>query len=230
MKRRSFLDDRGGGGRDRSDGRAAPDGDTAGDQTPAAAEPVAGMPRGNWERTGQYLSIIGYAGFALRDKERTQAECTASLSKALQNGINYFDVAPAYDDGLCEIRMGQGFSEIGEYRRESIFLACKTKQRTRAGAGRTRAFPAPTEDRLLRPVSTPLPDQAGRRCRAEPSPPTARWRRSWRRKNKARSSTSGSRRTRPRRVGGHARLPLRFGDVPDQLPRALHVRFRQEGL
>jgi predicted aldo/keto reductase-like oxidoreductase len=102
--------------------------------TPASPEPVAGMPRRQLGRTGQYLSIIGYAGFALRDKARTQAECTTSLSKALEAGVNYFDVAPAYDDGLCEIRMGEGFAQISEFRRESIFLACKTKLRTRAGA------------------------------------------------------------------------------------------------
>ena len=101
---------------------------------PTDAELVAGMPRRQLGTTGKYLSIVGYAGFALRDKDRSQAECTASLGKALESGINYFDVAPAYDDGLCEIRMGQGFSEIGAYRRESIFLACKTRQRTRAGA------------------------------------------------------------------------------------------------
>jgi len=102
--------------------------------TPASAEPVAGMPRRQLGRTGQYLSIIGYAGFALRDKARTQGECTSSLRKALEAGVNYFDVAPAYDNGLCEIRMGQGFSEISEFRRDAIFLACKTKLRTRAGA------------------------------------------------------------------------------------------------
>ena len=113
-------------------------GDVAGEpaaaRTPAEAEPVAGMPRRQLGKTGRYLSIIGYAGFALRDKERTQAECTASLGKALESGINFFDVAPAYDNGLCETRMGQGFSEIGAYRRESIFLACKTRQRTRSAA------------------------------------------------------------------------------------------------
>lgn len=93
---------------------------------------VAGMPHRLLGRTGQRISVIGYAGFALREGE--QADCTASLRQALEQGINYFDVAPAYADGLCEERMGQGFAEIDGFRRESIFLSCKTKERTRAGA------------------------------------------------------------------------------------------------
>ena len=78
-------------------------------------EVVAGMPRRLLGRTGQRISIIGYAGFALREQERTQAECTESLRKALDHGINYFDVAPAYADGLCEERMGQGFASITDF-------------------------------------------------------------------------------------------------------------------
>jgi aryl-alcohol dehydrogenase-like predicted oxidoreductase len=100
--------------------------------SPADDEIVAGMPRRLLGRTGQRVSIVGYAGFALR--EGTPVECTESLRQALAQGVNYFDVAPAYEDGLCEERMGQGFAEIEGFRRESIFLSCKTRERTRAGA------------------------------------------------------------------------------------------------
>lgn len=137
MKRRAFLTSVAVGTGLGTVGVAATDTlsqSTRAPSTPASPEPVAGMPRRQLGRTGQYLSIVGYAGFALRDKARSQAECTTSLSKALEAGVNYFDVAPAYDDGLCEIRMGEGFAQIGEFRRDAIFLACKTKQRSRAGA------------------------------------------------------------------------------------------------
>ncbi|MCU0960697.1 MAG: aldo/keto reductase [Pirellulaceae bacterium] len=130
MQRRSFLQAVAAGAGSTSCGVwAAP--------TPAALDDptdvvVAGMPHRVLGRTGQRISIIGYAGFALR--EGTQADCTDSLRQALEQGINYFDVAPAYADGVCEERMGQAFAEIDGFRRESIFLSCKTKLRTRAGA------------------------------------------------------------------------------------------------
>jgi len=93
---------------------------------------VDGMPRRMLGRTGERVSIIGYPGFALRTG--TQEEGTASLRNALQNGVNYFDVAPAYARGVCEERMGIGLTSIKEYKRDSIFLACKTKMRDAKGA------------------------------------------------------------------------------------------------
>lgn len=134
MQRRSFLKAMGMGA---SVGAVVPNISTAVAQTDVGTQPpevVAGMPRRLLGRTGQRISIIGYARFALREQERTQAECTESLRKALEHGINYFDVAPAYADGLCEERMGQGFANISDFRRDSIFPACKTNKRTKAGA------------------------------------------------------------------------------------------------
>lgn len=88
---------------------------------------VDGMPRRILGRTGERVSIIGYPGFALR--KGTQEEGTASLRNALENGVNYFDVAPAYANGVCEEKMGIGLAAIKECKRDSIFLACKTKMR-----------------------------------------------------------------------------------------------------
>jgi predicted aldo/keto reductase-like oxidoreductase len=90
---------------------------------------VAGMPRRVLGRTGRRVSIVGYPGFGLRTGE--QDACTASLHKAFENGVNYFDVAPAYDKGNCEIKMGVGLQGI---QRDQIFLACKTKARDRDGS------------------------------------------------------------------------------------------------
>ena len=96
---------------------------------------VHGMPRRVLGRTGRRVSIVGYPGFALRrEKEDTQEACTASIAGALEKGINYYDVAPAYAKTLCEKRMGQAFAEIDGFRRAEIFLACKTKMRTAEGA------------------------------------------------------------------------------------------------
>ncbi len=92
---------------------------------------VAGMPRRVLGRTGVKVSIVAYPGFALREDHADAEVYTASIRKALENGVNYFDVAPAYANTKCESRMGEAFAAIKDFRRDSIFLACKTNKRTK---------------------------------------------------------------------------------------------------
>jgi predicted aldo/keto reductase-like oxidoreductase len=97
-----------------------------------AADPVdvvQGIARRKLGRTGAKVSIVGYPGFALQHED--QKTCTASLRRAFDNGINYFDVAPAYSNGLCEKRMGIGLQDVP---RDQYFLSCKTKMRDKEGA------------------------------------------------------------------------------------------------
>lgn len=76
------------------------------------------------------LSTVGFPGLSLRNY--SQEEGTAKLHDAFAQGMNYFDVAPAYGkDGECEVRMGIGLQGIN---RDNIFLSCKTKRRDKAGA------------------------------------------------------------------------------------------------
>ncbi|NRF90886.1 aldo/keto reductase [Paenibacillus frigoriresistens] len=58
----------------------------------------------------------------------TQEEADASISFALQHGVNHFDTAASYGD--AEVRMGPTISQI----RKDIFLATKTGQRTKKEA------------------------------------------------------------------------------------------------
>lgn len=58
----------------------------------------------------------------------TQEEAEASISFALQHGVNHFDTAASYGD--AEVRMGPLISQI----RKDIFLATKTGQRTKKEA------------------------------------------------------------------------------------------------
>lgn len=58
----------------------------------------------------------------------TQEEADASISFALQYGVNHFDTAASYGD--AEVRMGPLISQI----RKDIFLATKTGQRTKKEA------------------------------------------------------------------------------------------------
>jgi predicted aldo/keto reductase-like oxidoreductase len=124
MKRRTFLKVVGG---------AAAAGYAIGPDPLFAADPtvetVAGMPRRLLGRTGQKVSIVGFPGLALVHYE--QPRCTESLHQAFERGINYYDVAPAYGNGICETKMGIGLQGLD---RSKIFLACKTKKRDKDGA------------------------------------------------------------------------------------------------
>lgn len=121
MKRRSFLAAMGTVG-------------TAAISTPAtAAEPTAvqatGLPQRTLGRTGKKVSIVGFPGLALVHAD--QDASTEGIHKAFRRGVNYYDVAPAYGNGDCEIKMGIGLQGL---KRSDYFLACKTKMRDKEGA------------------------------------------------------------------------------------------------
>ncbi len=101
---------------------------------PAAGQPVsggedkvAGLPRRVLGRTGDKISIVCFPGLALA--QLNQEEATAGVHKAFEQGINHFDVAPAYGD--AEIKMGPALQGLD---RSKIFLSCKTKMRDKEGA------------------------------------------------------------------------------------------------
>ncbi|MBN1139435.1 MAG: aldo/keto reductase [Anaerolineae bacterium] len=77
-------------------------------------------------KTGLELSIVGFGGIVVKDV--TDEDAAALVRQAIDKGITYFDVAPAYGD--AEDRLGPA---LEPYRKE-VFLACKTGQRTRAEA------------------------------------------------------------------------------------------------
>jgi aryl-alcohol dehydrogenase-like predicted oxidoreductase len=63
------------------------------------------MERRTLGRTRAELSIVGFGGVALVQK--TQAEADAMVAEAIDQGVNYFDVAPSYGaEQETEIRMG----------------------------------------------------------------------------------------------------------------------------
>jgi len=72
--------------------------------------------------TGQQLSIIGFAGIVV--KEETTEDSARYVSWAIDQGINYFDVAPGY--GNAQNMLGPALDQY----RNDVFLACKTKYRT----------------------------------------------------------------------------------------------------
>jgi len=77
-------------------------------------------------KTGEKLSIVGFGGIVVRNEEPNDAG--RLVGQAVDRGINYFDVAPEY--GNAEERLGPALKPY----RKSVFLACKTLERTREGA------------------------------------------------------------------------------------------------
>ncbi len=77
-------------------------------------------------KTGKALSMVGFGGIAVMNE--SIASASQLVAKAVDRGINYFDVAPSY--GNAESRLGPALEPY----RKSVFLACKTGERTKEKA------------------------------------------------------------------------------------------------
>jgi aryl-alcohol dehydrogenase-like predicted oxidoreductase len=71
--------------------------------------------------TGQQLSIVAFAGIVV--KEESAENSSRYVSWAIDQGINYFDVAPGY--GNAQNMLGPALEQY----RNDVFLSCKTKYR-----------------------------------------------------------------------------------------------------
>jgi len=79
-------------------------------------------------RDGIQLSVIGFGGIVLLGQGQKEADET--VAEVYHEGVNYFDVAPAYGDGEAEEKLGPALRPY----REKVFLACKTGRRDARGA------------------------------------------------------------------------------------------------
>ena len=77
-------------------------------------------------KTGEKLSVIGFGGIMLNDNPQDFAN--EMVAKAYDLGVNYYDVAPGY--GNAQEKLGPALKSY----RKNCFLACKTHDRTAAGA------------------------------------------------------------------------------------------------
>lgn len=84
------------------------------------------LERRRYGRTGVELSVVGFGGIVVKDEDPSSA--ARIVAKAVERGINYFDVAPTY--GNAEERLGPALEPY----RKSVFLACKTGKRKREEA------------------------------------------------------------------------------------------------
>ncbi len=72
------------------------------------------------------LSIVGFGGIVVMNA--TPEHAAQTVARAVERGVNYFDVAPSY--GNAEERLGPALAPY----RKNCFLACKTGKRDAAGA------------------------------------------------------------------------------------------------
>lgn len=94
--------------------------------TPSERDRMSPLPQRPYGRRGASLSIIGFGGIVVMDAQQDHANQT--VAKAVERGVNYFDVAPSY--GNAEQRLGPALEPY----RKDCFLACKTGQREAAAA------------------------------------------------------------------------------------------------
>jgi predicted aldo/keto reductase-like oxidoreductase len=77
-------------------------------------------------KTGEKLSMLGFGGVVVMNATAEQA--AANVRRAIDSGVNYFDVAPTY--GNAEDMLGPALAPF----RKDVFLACKTQKRTKNDA------------------------------------------------------------------------------------------------
>jgi len=97
-----------------------------GQKTDSASTNPPGLARRPYGSTGCDLSIIGFGGIVVMNAEQNHANRV--VAESVEKGVNYFDVAPSYGD--AETKLGPALEPY----RKNVFLACKTTERTRAGA------------------------------------------------------------------------------------------------
>ncbi|AQT67600.1 General stress protein 69 [Anaerohalosphaera lusitana] len=86
------------------------------------------IPKRQYGKTDLMLSVIGFGGIVVMGHEQNQAN--RIVAEAFERGVNYYDVAPSYGDTEAETKLGPALQPY----RDRAFLACKTTERTYAGA------------------------------------------------------------------------------------------------
>jgi aryl-alcohol dehydrogenase-like predicted oxidoreductase len=99
----------------------------AADQQQATAMPT--RPLG---QTGHIVRIFSLGGQATLETSGTMDESVAIINGAIDLGVNYIDTAAAYGRGISETYIG----EVMKTRRNEVFLASKTNDRTYDGSMR----------------------------------------------------------------------------------------------
>src|SRR5437016_14198325 len=90
--------------------------------------PATAMPRRPLGKTGRAITLFGLGGEGVLRTHGRTGEAVRVIERALDQGVNYCDTAPAY--ASCLDYYGAALGE----RRRDVFLASKTHDRTRDGS------------------------------------------------------------------------------------------------
>jgi hypothetical protein len=88
------------------------------------------MPERPFGRTGHRVRLFSLGGQATLEREGTLDVSVAIINRAIDLGVNYIDTAAAYGRGRSQTYIG----EVMATRRNEVFLATKTHDRTRDGS------------------------------------------------------------------------------------------------
>jgi aryl-alcohol dehydrogenase-like predicted oxidoreductase len=82
-------------------------------------------------QTGKQFPVLSFGAQRIVDEHGcTEEEAIRIVNRAIDEGIVYFDTAPAYSKGQSEERLGKSFGA----RRNQVWIATKTNDRTRDGS------------------------------------------------------------------------------------------------
>ena len=93
---------------------------------------VSAMPTRNLGRTGHRVGIFSLGGQAAVERPNNEAAATAIVEKALDLGVNYIDTSSIY--GGPQRWSERYIGQVMKRRRSEVFLASKTKERSRDGS------------------------------------------------------------------------------------------------
>ncbi len=90
------------------------------------------IPKRTLGETKYAVSLFSLGGEAALNKPELKDEAESIINRAIDLGVNYIDTSPTYGDGHSELNIGR----VMEYRREEVFLATKTRDRSYDGTMR----------------------------------------------------------------------------------------------
>jgi len=94
---------------------------------PPSPPPMPERPLG---KTGHAVRVFSLGGQATLERPDTDQESEAIINRAIDLGVNYVDTAAAYGRGISQRYIGK----VMATRRNEVFLATKTHNRTRDGS------------------------------------------------------------------------------------------------
>ena len=92
-----------------------------------------GMPLRPLGRTGHQVRIFSLGGQATLEEPERGEDAAAIINRAIDLGVNYIDTARVYGTGVSETYVG----EVMKSRRDEVFLATKTRDRSYDGSMRS---------------------------------------------------------------------------------------------